>query len=214
MATRCLDDYSIEKMSLSEKDFTATDNKKTNHISQCNRCSEQLKDFKELYHCIAEELEKAVSNNTLDMAKTFSDDVHYGLIACHPVSPMKEVTAKPTKFHSSLKFSGNGKYNQCRFSDFDFSLLQQGTVVIRVMTNTKSNTLLLYLWSNHITKFNGWRMKIPELNIEAQFSTCGECEVPLQKIKDLDDKEVFIYHSVATEKAETSLEKIVHALSD
>ncbi len=214
-ATRCPDVHSIERISLGEKNFTETADKKTKHISQCKRCSEQLSEFKKLYSCIAEEIEKTISNYTLDMANSLFTNVHYGLIVCHPVSSKSGGPGETTKFHSSLKFSGNGKYNhQCRFSDFDFSLLQHGTFAIRVMADTTRNKLLLYLWSHTVRKFKGWRMKIPELHIDTQFSTFGECEISLQKIKDLDDKDIFIYRNLRSENKETCSEKIEHAFSD
>ncbi len=187
------------------------------HLQQCSSCQQLFHDLEIQYKFINKELQKPVSNKTLDLAKAISArNTKYGLVFCKPIDVGK--AAKNTmSYKSKVIFTANGAgpSKSKILSDFDLSSLPQDTIAIRAMTDKTRNKLLLYLWSPQEEDFDGWEIRISGLSNKATFSQSGVSQIPLIDIEDLNDKVIYFkerHSAFASGNRSTTDERFVSTL--
>ncbi len=162
------------------------------HLQQCPVCKRTFSELEQQYRFIEKEIQKPVTNKTLDLAKEVgSKDTKYGLLICEPVESAK-TNKKAAPYKAKVLFTANGAGNtkNKKLADFNLKSLPEDSIAIRAMTDKKCNKLLLYLWSPQNEDFDGWELKISG-EAKAVFNLSGMSQIPLMEIEDLNGKVIY-----------------------
>jgi len=162
------------------------------HLQQCSLCRQKYQELEGVYRQINEEVEKPVTNKTLDLAKEIrAHSTKYGLVVCEPVNGVQNGKAHSYKTKVLFTANGTGSTKDKKLADFDPRSFPKDSIAIRAMTDKSCDKLLLYLCRASNDNFDGWELKLPGKSKPTTFNPAGVSQIPLMEIEDLGDKVIY-----------------------
>lgn len=214
MSAGCLYDNQTESLCL---DFNLSESEKKRvqiHLQQCPHCRKKFQELQALYDLINNEMQKPITNKTLDLAKQIrSKDTKYGLIICNPIKSKK--AGKTRAFKTKVLFTANGtgmKKNK-KLVDFDLKSLPKETVAIRAMTDKSCDKTLLYLWHAEGESFEGWELKLANKTHRAIIGQAGTSSIPFVEIEELGDKVIYFKEKHKESASENRYKYLIRAIT-
>jgi len=157
------------------------------HSGHCKKCGHFNETVAELYHLLAEECTKPVSNQLIDFIRA-KTDMSCGIIICSrlPQADHDDAEAYQTK----LVFFSNGHNKTARLSQQNLSSIPENKIVIRVLQCT-NNQAVLFLCSPNNHRINKQTMQFADNPIKIHINSSGAARINCTSIEELDSKTLF-----------------------
>lgn len=181
------------------------------HLSVCPKCRARYQEFSTFYNVLSREIRKPVSNTLFDFSKTLApDDVKYGLLLCQPVPEKNSRFGKA--YRTTLLFSANGRSDGSRLADHNLQHLPPNCCAIRLYSDPKCNSIMLFLWSPETENYEGWQIYIPEC-ARNKLNSSGGVKLSMKNLRQLDNKVIYLFKISRKTSKSTPFKQIQTALA-